>query len=210
MSSVIAWCAAIAVVCVGVAGRHRIAMARPAPAPHAASTPQPTHGPLGAFRGPRRPSRRARERHLDRAFPDLLDLFVVTVQAGLLPFPALADLRSFCNPVLADGLDELVARVDRGERFVDALDCLVEAWGPRALTFIATIGAVERSGLPLAPALERLADEARLHRRHRAEAAARELPVRLSFPLVLCTLPAFVLVAIVPLLVGALSSLRSA
>ena len=54
-----------------------------------------------------------------------------------------------------------------------------------------------------------MADEARQHRRRGAEAAARELPVRLSFPLVLCTLPAFVLVAIVPLLVGALSSLRS-
>jgi tight adherence protein C len=209
MSSVVAWCAAAAIVCLGAAGRRRAAMARPAPAPHAPSAQQPQPWPLRALRGPRGPSRRARERHLDRAFPDLLDLFVVTVQAGLLPLPALADVRSFCDPVLADGIDELVARVDRGERFVDALDCLVEAWGPRALTFVATIGTIERSGLPLAPALERRADEARLHRRHRAEAAARELPVRLSFPLVLCTLPAFVLVAIVPLLVGALSSLRS-
>jgi hypothetical protein len=35
------------------------------------------------------------------------------------------------------------------------------------------------------------------------------LPVRLAMPLVLCTLPSFVLLAIVPLLVGALSSLHT-
>jgi pilus assembly protein TadC len=209
-STVVAFCAALVVLGLGAAGRRHAVVARATHAPWMASAsiaPRRSLQPLR--RTPRRESRRRREHRLDHAFPDLLDLFVVTVQAGLLPLPALADLRSFTDPVLADGLDEVIARVDRGERFVDALDRLVDAWGPRALTFVATVGATERNGLPLAPALERLADEARQHRRHGAEAAARELPVRLSFPLVLCTLPAFVLVAIVPLLVGALSSLRS-
>ena len=66
----------------------------------------------------------------------------------------------------------------------------------------------DRAGLAFGPAIARLADDARDHRRRLAEAAARELPVRLSFPLVLCTLPSFALVAIVPLLVGALSSVQ--
>jgi tight adherence protein C len=57
--------------------------------------------------------------------------------------------------------------------------------------------------------LDRLADEARRHRRRLADASARELPVRLAVPLVSCTLPAFVLLTIAPVLAGALSSLRS-
>ena len=44
-------------------------------------------------------------------------------------------------------------------------------------------------------------------RRRRAEEAARRLPVQLLFPLVLCVLPAFVLLAVVPLLLAAVPQL---
>ena len=200
MSGLAAVCAALVVCGLGAAVHRRFGAIRPSAAPAPRRRP-----PLARRFEPQR----RHDHRLDQTFPDFLDLFVVTVQAGLLPVQAVADLRSIVDPVLVPGLDEVVARLDRGERFVDALLALVEEWGPRALTFVATVAATERSGLAVAPALERLADEARQHRRRGAEAAARELPVRLSFPLVLCTLPAFVLVAIVPLLVGALSSLRS-
>ena len=52
------------------------------------------------------------------------------------------------------------------------------------------------------------ADDIRAERRRRAEAQARTLPVKLAFPLVMCTLPSFVLLAIVPALLGAVSTLR--
>jgi tight adherence protein C len=157
-------------------------------------------------------ARRRRQRHharlLDAAFPELLDLVVVSVQAGLLPADALRDAATLVEPPLRHALDAVEASLSRGERFADALQALVEELGPRALGLVATVVATDRHGLPLAPALDRLADEARDHRRRLAEATARELPVRMSFPLVLCTLPSFALVAIVPLLVGALSSLQ--
>ena len=51
--------------------------------------------------------------------------------------------------------------------------------------------------------------EARAERRRQAEIAARRVPVRLLGPLVVCVLPAFVLVALVPTLVGTLDSLRT-
>ena len=67
----------------------------------------------------------------------------------------------------------------------------------------------DRDGLPLGPVLDRLADEARAARRRLGEAEARRLPVRLTFPLVTCTLPSFVLLAIAPAVLGALSTLRA-
>ena len=80
--------------------------------------------------------------------------------------------------------------------------------GPCALTLADGLAAADRDGLPLAPVLDRLADEARQHRRRQADTLARQLPVRLSLPLVLCTLPSFVLLAVAPLLLAALSSLH--
>jgi tight adherence protein C len=68
--------------------------------------------------------------------------------------------------------------------------------------------ASERYGAPLADALVTLAADARADRRRRAEEAARRVPVQLLFPLVLCVLPAFVLLTLAPLLAGALGSLR--
>ena len=171
-----------------------------------AATPD-TQRRAGPVRLPGRTRRR--ERLLDAAFPELLDLLVVSVQGGMLPAQALVEAATLVRPPLGEALDALGARLARGERFADALHVLVDRLGPRALGLVATVVAADRHGLPLAPAVERLADEARGQRRRLAEAAARELPVRLSFPLVLCTLPSFALVAIVPLLVAALSSLRA-
>jgi tight adherence protein C len=145
---------------------------------------------------------------LDDAYPDALDLFVVSVQAGLLPFEALQQIQPHAHPSIAAAIDDVIDRVHHGLRLVDALDSLVDALGTRALTFVATIALSERTGLAIGPMIDRIGDDARLHRRRRAESAARELPIRLSFPLVLCTLPSFVLIAIAPLLIGALSSLR--
>ncbi|MEX0848012.1 MAG: type II secretion system F family protein, partial [Ilumatobacteraceae bacterium] len=154
-----------------------------------------------------RPGRR-RERMLDDAFPDALDLFVVSVQAGLMPHQVLAHLAATVHPLIGRAFREVDQRVHRGDRFVDALGSVVDHLGTRALTFVATLSAGERTGMPIGPMVDHIADEARQHRRRLAESATRELPVRLAFPLVFCTLPAFVLVAIAPLLIGALSSLH--
>lgn len=157
----------------------------------------------------RRLTGKRRERLLDRAVPDLLDLFVVSVHAGLPPPEALRQIRHAVHPLIREALDDVDRRIQRGDRFVDALDALVEHLGARLLTFVSVVASNERTGLPLGPLLERIADDARLHRRHLVEADARELPVRLALPLVICTLPAFALVAIAPLVIGAISSLTS-
>ena len=137
MSGLAAVCAALVVCGLGAAVHRRFGIARSGAVPAHRRRPPMTH---------RLEPRRRRDHSLDQTFPDLLDLFVVTVQAGLLPVQAVADLRSIVDPVLVPGLDEVVARLDRGERFVDALLALVEEWGPRALTFVATVNAVKYVG----------------------------------------------------------------
>jgi tight adherence protein C len=62
-------------------------------------------------------------------------------------------------------------------------------------------------GVPFETTLRRVAAEVRARRRREAEEAARRVPVRMLFPLVACTLPAFVLLTVVPLLVTGLRDL---
>lgn len=160
-----------------------------------------------AGRTSRRRGQRRRTRAIDRQLPDAIDLFVLTVRAGFMPRDALRLLAPVVDRHIGEAFDAVLERVRHGERFPDALAELPARLGPAALTFADTLADAERTGLAIGPALGRLADDARHHRRRSAESAARELPVRLSIPLVVCTLPSFVLVAIVPLLLGTISAI---
>ncbi len=150
----------------------------------------------------------ARRRHdLRAAVPDLLELLVVLLRAGLTPVLAFRELASLAPSPLREPVRAVVARVDAGERFCDALAALDELAPGVLTTVVGVLAHADRHGEPLAPILDRLGTEARQERRRAAEIEARRLPVRLCFPLVCCTLPAFVVLTIVPLLLGTFSSL---
>jgi tight adherence protein C len=154
--------------------------------------------------------RRARtRRQIASEFPDVLDLLVLSIRAGYLPAQAVVEIQPFLPPTVRDAFESMGKATHEGMRFADALTSLSVTLGPVAQPLVDSLSAADRYGLPLAPVLERLSSEARQQRRRDSDAAARELPVRLAVPLVLCTLPSFVLLAIVPLLLGALSSLHT-
>jgi tight adherence protein C len=148
-------------------------------------------------------------RRIAHDFPDALDLLVLSIRAGYLPAQAVVEVVPFLPHPLRLSFVAVGEAMQRGERFADALTQLRTQLGPIAQPLVDSLSAADRYGLPLAPVLERLSLEARQQRRREADATARELPVRLAMPLVICTLPSFVLLAIVPLLLGALSSLRT-
>ena len=163
------------------------------------------------FGVPRWRRARSNSRHaaaVRRGLPDVVDLLTVAVGAGLTPQLAIGHLAALAPPPFASALAEVDRRVARGQRLADALDALPEHLGDAARPLASTLATAERYGGPLAPALDVLAHDARHDRRRHAEAAARTLPVKLCFPLVCCTLPAFVLLTIAPLVVGAVGSLR--
>ena len=139
---------------------------------------------------------------------DVIDLFVLAIGAGLNLRLALTAVARRAPPAWAAALGAVVDQVDRGLRVGDALDALPAALGEPARPLVRVLAGAERYGTPLLPALDRLALDARLDRRRRAEEAARRVPVKLLFPLVLCVLPAFGLLTVAPLLAGALDALR--
>ena len=139
--------------------------------------------------------------------PDATDLLLVAIYAGLTPELALRRLVSYLSGPLRVAANETFRRLDAGERFGDALGAFTDKLGEPARPLVAALAGSERYGLPLGPALEVVATISRDQRRRAAETAARKLPVRLSFPLVLCILPAFIILTVVPAVFGALRAL---
>jgi Flp pilus assembly protein TadB len=152
--------------------------------------------------------RRRRRAELLRHLPEVADLLVLAVGAGLtVPLAVAAVARRAPGP-LAPALGQAIAEVGLGRRLADALDDVPRQLGEDVRPLIAALVASDRYGAPLLDSLVRLSVELRADRRRRAEAAARRVPVKLLFPLVFCTLPAFALLTVAPLIAGALRSLR--
>jgi tight adherence protein C len=142
------------------------------------------------------------------AMPELVDLVAAGIAAGCTARHAMLSSRRAAPGALHPALDRLAARLDRGERFADALGRLAGDLGEPARPLVSALRAHERDGVPLHPTLERIAADARRQRRQQAEAAIHRLPVRLSVPLVTCTLSAFVVLTVVPLGAATLRSLQ--
>ena len=151
---------------------------------------------------------RAERSAIESAMPDAIELLVMSLHAGYSPTQALARLAVDAPGPVRPAFAAVEQRLHRGQAVADALGELTRVCGRCAVPLVNALGAAARDGLPLSPVLDRLADDAHASRRRNGEAAARRLPVRLSFPLVVCTLPSFVLLAIVPALLGAVSTLR--
>ena len=140
--------------------------------------------------------------------PDVVDLLVLAVGAGLSVQLAVRSVARRAPGPLGAELTRACDEASLGRRLGDALDDLPARAGEACRPLVAALLASERYGAPLGPGLERLAHEVRADRRRRAEEAARKIPVKLLFPLVSCTLPAFALLTVAPLIASAVRSLR--
>jgi tight adherence protein C len=160
-------------------------------------------GRLADRRGQRR-----REGAVIHELPDLVDLLRLTTLAGLPVSAALRAIHDRPGGVVGAAVAHATWLLDRGATTVQALTAVGESCGPPGRSLVDALVDHDRYGTPLGPSLDRVAIEYRLRRRRRAEEAARRLPVSLLFPLVFATLPAFVLLTIVPLLAGSFQMLR--
>jgi Flp pilus assembly protein TadB len=142
------------------------------------------------------------------AAPVLLDLLSAALLAGLNPHRAVLRIADRAPEVLRDELALAAAVLRLGGTPAAALRAAADHSGLGELRAAAgAMEAAERWGAPPAEALAARADALRSRARLRAEANAGRAAVRLAFPLVLCFLPAFVLLTVVPTVAGSLRAL---
>jgi pilus assembly protein TadC len=141
---------------------------------------------------------------LSDEIPLAADLLAVASSAGLTPYLAIEVTARSGPPAVAARLRSALAAVEEGERLAPALEATARQW-PALHPLVEVLLATERLGAPAGPALRRLAAEGRAEARRAGTAWARTVPVRLLFPLVFLVLPAFLLLAVAPILLAVAS-----
>lgn len=157
--------------------------------------------------------RRAAARRLaarSEAAPAVLDLLGAALLAGLNPHKAVLRVAERAPETLHEDLGLAAAVLRLGGTPAAALRAAADRSGLDELrAAAAALEAAERWGAPPAEALAARAEALRSRTRLHAEAEAGRTAVRLVFPLVLCFLPAFVLLVVVPTVAGALRALST-
>lgn len=148
--------------------------------------------------------RRAR---IAEAVPDLIDLFLIAASAGQPVASSLLVVAPRAPSVLAPSVGAAATRFGRGLPLADCLRELGDELAPEGQPLADALAQAAGAGVPLVPLLEGVAAAARDQRRRRAQEVARRLPVTMLLPLVACTLPAAILLAVVPVLVVSVGSL---
>lgn len=150
---------------------------------------------------------------LAKTMPSFASLLGVLISAG--QHPRLA-LTAFIQHAPTGNIGELARRLApiegalaAGSDFADAINRIdtSDLGGLALYRVLDLLRRGEVDGLDLATQLEFVVQDLRRDRSIALDTAAQRLTVSLLFPMVLCILPAFVLLAIVPLLLDVLSQL---
>jgi tight adherence protein C len=143
-----------------------------------------------------------RQHRIRLGLPDVLDLLVVSVEAGLgldQAIQRVGEELAFAHPDLADELKLINLELRAGKGRIDALRNLAERTGVDDVqSLVAMLVQTDKFGTSVATSLRVHSDTVRTKRRQRAEEAAAKTGVKMVFPLVFCIFPAIWVVAIGP------------
>jgi tight adherence protein C len=147
-------------------------------------------------------ARTARLARIRQSFPDMLELIVITSEAGLGPQPALhrvAQEMAVTHPDLAQEMLQMVSEMAMTSDARGAYEKLnVRAPLPEIAVFTQTLDQSDRYGTPFARAMRTLIDEQRSNRLVAVEEKAARLPVLMTMPLIFCIMPAVFVVLVGP------------
>ena len=157
-------------------------------------------------------ARRARERDeaIRAALPDGLDLLAACALAGLSLDRALRTVAPDVAGPLGEAMRQTIRALDAGMQRDAAYRLLADA-APVAevRSLVRALARAERYGSSVSATLVAQAREMRSRRRAQVEEAARAAPVKMLFPLVVCFLPAFIILTVAPVVLTALRSFRT-
>jgi tight adherence protein C len=154
---------------------------------------------------------KSRQLLISNALPDAMDLMVTCVEAGLSLDAAISRVSQeigVASPVLGSELNLTFLEVQAGIRRSDAFRRLAERTGVEDLRSLsAMLIQTEMFGTSVARALRVHSEGMRIRRMQTAEEKAAMVGVKMTFPLVLCILPALLAIVVGPAVVSIVENL---
>ncbi|TML45503.1 MAG: type II secretion system F family protein [Actinobacteria bacterium] len=144
-------------------------------------------------------TRRLRYEQMDRQMPDLIDLLIVCVEAGL---GILASMR-VASEKLKDPLGQELRLTLQEQRMGLSVGEAIQSLGKRAdcdnmRIFVRALTQGEKLGVSIGKTMRDLAEEMRKRRKAAAEERAQKMPLKMLFPLLFFIFPAIFIVLLVP------------
>lgn len=146
-------------------------------------------------------NRKVEERQFEirKRLPDVMDLLVISVEAGLGFEQALDRTISAVPGPLTDEFSRMLGETRAGSTRADAMRALDARTNiPEIRSFVLAILQADTFGVSIGRVLRAQADEMRIKRRQLAQERAQKAPVKMLLPMVFCIFPALFVIVLGP------------
>ncbi|MFZ6003894.1 MAG: type II secretion system F family protein [Actinomycetota bacterium] len=141
----------------------------------------------------------SREERILRQLPDIMDLLVICMEAGLGFTSAVSRTVANIEGEMSDEFALALGEMRAGASRAEALSGLAERVQlPQVRSFVTSIRQADQFGISVSTVLRNQAEEMRVARRQIAQEKAQKAPVKMLVPMVFCIFPPMFIVVIGP------------
>lgn len=141
----------------------------------------------------------SREEAILRQLPDIMDLLVICMEAGLGFTSAVSRTVANIEGEMSDEFAMALAEMRAGASRAEALGGLaLRVQISEVQSFVSAIRQADQFGIPVSTVLRNQAEDMRITRRQAAQEKAQKAPVKMLIPMVFCIFPPMFIVVIGP------------